>query len=160
MTKPDRAHDCLINVHFGDEDQPEWMHRVKNEYFKRGDSIFGKWEMEKVLAEMDENGVERAVLSASLREPKSSAIRFVEARPDRFALSVGGLDLLRPMPSLRELEAFVRSLPVVSAVVLVSAASGRERSCSRSMPTVAVRHNATHTMSALWLMEKSMLVCG
>ena len=117
MTKPDRAHDCLINVHFGDEDQPEWMHRVKNEYFKRGDSIFGKWEMEKVLAEMDENGVERAVLSASLREPKSSAIRFVEARPDRFALSVGGLDLLRPMPSLRELEAFVRSLPVVSAVV-------------------------------------------
>lgn len=117
MTKPGRAHDCLVNVHFGDDEQPEWMHRVKNEYFKRGDSIFGKWEMEKVLAEMDENGVERAVLSANLREPKSSAIRFVEARPDRFALSVGGLDLLRPMPSLRELEAFVRSLPVVSAVV-------------------------------------------
>ncbi|MEZ4278988.1 MAG: amidohydrolase family protein [Myxococcota bacterium] len=117
MTKPERAHDCLINVHFGDEDQPEWMHRVKNEYFKQGDSIFGKWEMEKVLAEMDANGVERAVLSANLREPGSSAIRFVEARPDRFALSVGGLDLLRPMPSLRELEAFVRNLPVVSAVV-------------------------------------------
>ena len=117
MTSPPRAHDCLINVHFGDEDQPEWMHRVKNEYFKRGDSIFGKWEMESVLAEMDENGVERAVLTANLREPKSSAIRFVEARPDRFALTVGGLDLLRPMPSLRELEAFVRNLPVVSTVV-------------------------------------------
>lgn len=117
MTTPARAHDCLINVHFGDEDQPEWMHRVKNEYFKRGDSIFGKWEMESVLAEMDENGVERAVLTANLREPKSSAIKFVEARPDRFALTVGGLDLLRPMPSLRELEAFVRNLPVVSTVV-------------------------------------------
>jgi uncharacterized protein len=117
MTTPARAHDCLINVHFGDQDQPEWMHRVKNEYFKRGDSIFGKWEMEKVLAEMDANGVERAVLTANLREPKSSAIQFVEARPDRFALAVGGLDLLRPMPSLRELESFVRNLPVSSAMV-------------------------------------------
>ena len=112
-----RAHDCLINVHFGDEDQPEWMHRVKNEYFKQGDSIFKKWEMESVLDEMDRNGVERAVLTSNIRERKSSAIRFVEARPDRFALTVGGLDLLRPMPMLRELEAFVRSLPVVSATV-------------------------------------------
>jgi uncharacterized protein len=117
MPTPERAHDCLINVHFGDMDQPEWMHRVKNEYFKQGDSIFGKWEMESVLEEMDRNGVERAVLTANLREPKSSPIRFAEARPDRFALAVGGLDLLRPMPTLRELEAFVRNLPVVSAVV-------------------------------------------
>jgi len=117
MTKPERAHDCLINVHFGDMDQPEWMHRVKNEYFKKGDSIFAKWEMESVLEEMDRNGVERAVLTANLREPKSSPIRFAEARPDRFALAVGGLDLLRPMPTLRELEAFVRNLPVVSTVV-------------------------------------------
>ena len=28
-----RAHDCLINVHFGDAEQPGWMFRVKNEYF-------------------------------------------------------------------------------------------------------------------------------
>lgn len=117
MERSRRAHDCLINVHFGDEDQPEWMHRVKNEYFKQGDSIFKKWEMESVLDEMDRNGVERAVLTSNIRERKSSAIRFVEARPDRFALTVGGLDLLRPMPTLRELEAFSRSLPVVSATV-------------------------------------------
>ena len=31
-----RAHDCLINVHFGDMEQPDWMFRVKDEYFKRG----------------------------------------------------------------------------------------------------------------------------
>lgn len=117
MERSRRAHDCLINVHFGDEDQPEWMHRVKNEYFKQGDSIFKKWEMESVLDEMDRNGVERAVLTSNIRERKSSAIRFVEARPDRFALTVGGLDLLRPMPTLRELEAFSHSLPVVSATV-------------------------------------------
>jgi uncharacterized protein len=108
MERSQRAHDCLINVHFGDEDQPEWMHRVKNEYFKQADSIFGKWEMAAVLDEMDRNGVERAVLTANLRQRKSSSIRFAEA---------GGLDLLRPMPSLRELEAFAKNLPVVSATV-------------------------------------------
>lgn len=117
MDKPARAHDCLVNVHFGDMAQPEWMHRVKNEYFKQGDSIFGKWEMSAVLEEMDRNGVERAILTANLREAKGSAVRFAEARPDRFSLAAGGLDLLRPMPSLRELEAFVRNLPVATAVV-------------------------------------------
>jgi len=117
MTSPRRVHDCLINVHLGDAEQPEWMHRVRNEYFKQGASIFGKWEMEAVLAEMDANGVELAVLSANLKEPKSSAFRFAEARPDRFALSAGGLDLLRPMATLRELAAVVRDLPVVSATV-------------------------------------------
>lgn len=117
MTRPERAHDCLINVHFGDMEQPEWMHRVKNEYFKQGDSIFGKWEMSKVLEEMDANGVERALVTANVREPKSTPVRFVEARPDRFALAAGGLDLLRPMPTLRELEAFARNLPVATAVI-------------------------------------------
>jgi len=114
---PERAHDCLINVHFGDQELPQWMHRVKDEYFKQADSIFGKWEMESVLEEMDRNGVQKAVLTANLQEPKSSAIRFAEARPDRFALTAGGLDLLRPMPTLRELEAFTQNLPVVSATV-------------------------------------------
>ncbi len=37
-----RVHDCLVNVHFGDAQQPEWMYRVKNDYFKKDDSIFRK----------------------------------------------------------------------------------------------------------------------
>ena len=117
MSDRPRAHDCLINVHFGDDDQPEWMHRVKNEYFTKAGSIFDKWEMESVLEEMDRNGVERAVLTSNINETKGSPIRFADARPDRFSLTVGGLDLLRPMPTLRELEAFARNLPVVSATV-------------------------------------------
>ena len=114
-TRPRRAHDCLINVHFGDADQPEWMHRVKNDYFKRDDAIFGKWEMAKVLDEMDENGVERAVMTANMKVPNSSALAFVDARPDRFALAAGGLDLLRPMPALRQLQSFVADHPVAFA---------------------------------------------
>ena len=39
------------------------------------------------------------------------------ARPDRFALGVGGFNLLRPMKTLRALESFVRDHPVAYAVV-------------------------------------------
>ncbi len=117
MPTPSRAHDCLVNVHFGEVEQPDWMFRVKNEYFKRDDSIFGHWEMSEVLEEMDENGVEKAVLTASVDGPNTSALAFVEARPDRFVLTAGGLDLLRPMPSLRKLEAFVADHPVAFASV-------------------------------------------
>ena len=65
-----RAHDCLVNVHFGDADQPDWMFRVKNDYFKKGDNIFRKWDMSVLLDEMDANGVERCVLMASAWAPK------------------------------------------------------------------------------------------
>jgi predicted TIM-barrel fold metal-dependent hydrolase len=112
-----RAHDCLINVHFGDQEQPEWMFRVKNEYFKKDDSIFGKWEMSRVLDEMDANGVERACLMADITSPKGSAIEFVNARPERFALIAGRLNLLKPMPTLRQLQSFVRDYPVAFAQV-------------------------------------------
>ncbi len=88
------------------------MFRVKDEYFKRDDSIFGKWELSRVLDEMDANGVERAVVTANVRNPKGSPFEFVEARPDRFAMAAGGFDLLRPMPALRTLESFVKNHPV------------------------------------------------
>jgi predicted TIM-barrel fold metal-dependent hydrolase len=112
MPTATRAHDCLINVHFGDADQPEWMFRVKDEYFKKDDSIFGKWEMAAVLDEMDANGVQRAIVTANMSNPSGSPLRFVEAHPERFALACGGLDLLRPMPSLRMLQSFVADHPV------------------------------------------------
>ena len=114
MAKAPRAHDCLINVHFGDFEQPEYMSRVSSEYFKKDDSIFGPWEMSQVLDEMDANGVERAVLTANLSKPAGSPVTFAQARPDRFALTAGGFNFLRPMPSIRLLESFIASNPVVS----------------------------------------------
>src|SRR5262249_14511974 len=107
MPTATRVHDCLINVHFRDAEQPGWMFRVKDEYFKRDDSIFGPWDMPQVLDEMDANGVERAIVTANVNERTGSPVRFAEARPDRFALAAGGLNLLRPMPSLRLLQSFV-----------------------------------------------------
>src|SRR5262245_40201047 len=113
-----RAHDCLVNVHFGDEDQPEWMYRVKNDYFKKDDSIFRKADMAAILDEMDAMGVKRAVLMCTMATPATgSPLKFAEARPDRFSLAMGGLDLLRPMPTLRKLESLVRNLPIAYATV-------------------------------------------
>ena len=66
---------------------------------------------------MDEQGVQKAILMDNLAKPSVTARKFVESRPDRFSLAMGGVNLLKPMPSLRELSAVVTDLPVAYAVV-------------------------------------------
>ncbi|MCX4096783.1 amidohydrolase family protein [Nocardia sp. alder85J] len=112
-----RVIDCLVNVHFGEMEQPKWMQAVREDYFKGPAAMYEQVDLERLLDEMDEQGVERAILMDSLAKPSVTARKFVEARPDRFSLSIGGMNLLRPMASLRELTAAVRDLPVSYAVV-------------------------------------------
>ena len=110
--------DCLINVHFGETDaQPSWMLKVKDDYFKGPESMFAPVDLSELLDEMDEQGVQKAILMDSLVNPSTTARKFVEAKPDRFALAMGGVNLLRPVRSLRELSAIVGDLPVAYAVV-------------------------------------------
>lgn len=111
------AIDCLVNVGFADEMQPEWMVRVKEDYFKGDDSFFKSPELPELLESMDAHGVERSILLTKVGAVDDRAQRFVEARPDRFALGVGGFNLLRPMKTVRALEAFVRDHPVAYATV-------------------------------------------
>jgi uncharacterized protein len=113
-----KAIDCLVNVHFGETAvQPEWMVRVRDDYFKGDASMFAPVDMSQLLDEMNEQGVEKAILMDSLSKPSTTARKFVDAQPDRFSLAMGGLNLLRPVPSLRELSAIVGYLPVSYAVV-------------------------------------------
>jgi uncharacterized protein len=112
-----RAIDGLVNVDLGDQPQPDWMVRVKEDYFKAGDSFFSSPELPELIDAMDAQGVERAVLMSSVRATESRALRFVEARPDRFALAAGGFNLLKPMPTVRALESFARTHPVAYAIV-------------------------------------------
>jgi uncharacterized protein len=110
--------DCLVNVHFGEtEVQPSWMVRVRDDYFKGGKSMFDQVDLAELVGEMDEQGVARAVLMDSLAKPSVTARKFVEARPDRFSLAMGGMNLLRPVASMRELAAVAHDLPVTYAVV-------------------------------------------
>ena len=112
-----RAIDCLMNVDFAEREMPDWMVRVKEDYFKGGDSFFKSPELSELVDDMDANGVERAVLMGNVKDTEGRALDFVEARPDRFALAAGGFNLLRPMKALRTLESFVRDHPVAYAVV-------------------------------------------
>jgi predicted TIM-barrel fold metal-dependent hydrolase len=112
-----KAIDGLVNVDMGDRKQPDWMVRVKEDYFKGGDSFFRSPELPELLDDMDANGVERAILLTQVGATEGRALSFVDARPDRFALGVGGFNLLKPMPTVRALEAFVRDHPVAYASV-------------------------------------------
>jgi predicted TIM-barrel fold metal-dependent hydrolase len=112
-----RAIDCLVNVDLGDAKPPEWMVRVKEDYFKGGDSFFKSPELPELLDDMDAHGVERAILLTKLGKGDDRAQRYAGERPDRFALGIGGVNLLRPMPTLRELESFVRDHPVAHVTV-------------------------------------------
>jgi uncharacterized protein len=106
--------DCLVNVHFGEtEKQPEFMLKVRDDYFKGPKSLYDQVELPQLLEEMDEHGVAKAILMDNLVKPSVTARKFVEERPDRFALAVGGINLLRPVPALRDLSAVYRDLPVV-----------------------------------------------
>jgi predicted TIM-barrel fold metal-dependent hydrolase len=112
-----RAIDCLVNVDLGDMKQPEYMTRVKEDYFKGGDSFLSSPELPELLEDMDAHHVERAILLSKLRVPDDRGQRYAAERPDKFALGVGGLNLLRPVKALRELEAFVADNPVAFVVM-------------------------------------------
>ncbi|MDA8044683.1 MAG: amidohydrolase family protein [Actinomycetota bacterium] len=107
-----RAIDGLVNVDFADREMPEWMVRVKEDYFKGGESFFKSPELNELLDDMDANGVEKAILMTNLGRPPGRAQQFAGARPDRFSLGVGGLNLLQPMKALRTLQSFVADNPV------------------------------------------------
>jgi len=112
-----RSIDCLVNVGFGDQKQPEWMVRVKEDYFKGDDSFFTSPELSELIDDMDAHGVERAILMTKVGGEPDRAQRYVEQRPDRLALAVGGFNLLRPMKTVRSLESFVADHPVAYAAV-------------------------------------------
>lgn len=116
MSGTDGFIDCLVNVHLGDTAPPAWMVRVKEDYFKT-EAMFRTVELEALLDEMDANGVAKAILMANMTDTDQRAFRYAEARPDRFAVSLGGHDLLHPMDNLKRLTSLVANLPVAFTVI-------------------------------------------
>lgn len=110
--------DCLVNVHFGESaQQPEFMLKVRDDYFRGPASLYDQVELAQLLEEMDSHGVVKAILMDNLAKPSSTARAFTEARPDKFSLALGGVNLLRPVPALRDMAAVIRDLPVTYAAV-------------------------------------------
>jgi predicted TIM-barrel fold metal-dependent hydrolase len=111
------AIDLWVNVNMGAGIPAEYLERVKEDYFKGGDEFFKSLTIDETLAQMDDAGVEVAVLSTSVKDPEPSVLDFVEKRPDRFALAA----YVRPQKLMRELwrlEDLVNEYPVVMARVV------------------------------------------
>ena len=113
-----KAIDCLVNVHFGETAQATGVHAQGPRRLLQGPGVDVRaGRTAELLEEMDEHGVAKAILMDNLVKPSVTARKFVEERPDRFALAMGGVNLLRPVPALRELAAVHRDLPVAYTAV-------------------------------------------
>ncbi|HSA52677.1 MAG TPA: amidohydrolase family protein [Yinghuangia sp.] len=119
MATVTRAIDCLVNVSMVKGDKPpDWMVRVKEDYFKGGESFLKDADFDQLVDEMDRLGVRRAILTSSVRDGAASKAReFVEKAPERFSLGIGGFDLLRPMKTVRVLSETAANAPVSYASV-------------------------------------------
>ena len=74
--------DGLVNVHFGEtEQQPTWMLKVRDDYFKGPKSMFAPVDLDELLEEMDEQGVQKAILMDNIAKPHVTARKFAQARP-------------------------------------------------------------------------------
>jgi predicted TIM-barrel fold metal-dependent hydrolase len=109
--------DCLVNVDMGDRLPTDWLVRVQEDYFKAGPSMLQNTDFSQLIDEMDELGVERAILLSQFGDANSPAARFAARAPERFSLGLVDLDHLRPIRTLRTLESFCRDLPVSYALI-------------------------------------------
>ncbi len=112
-----RAIDCWVNVNMGEGKPPEWLVRVKEDYFKGGDEFLQSIAVDQLVADMDEAGIERCILSLGVGRPSDAILAFHAKHPDRFAYAVN----LQPTGQMKEvwrLEEMVRDLPVVLARVV------------------------------------------
>ena len=81
-----RAIDPWVNVNMGEQSPPEWLVRVKEDYFRGGDEFFRNLSPQELLADMDAVGVEKAILSIDVAEPSKHVLAFAAAAPERIAL--------------------------------------------------------------------------
>jgi len=113
-----RAIDLWVNVNMlGGAPPPDWLVRVKEDYFKAGDDFLKELSVDELVSQMDAAGVEKAVLSVDVERPADNVLAFSAARPERFALAAN-VNPGRLMKGIWKLEDLVRDQPVVMARVV------------------------------------------
>ena len=112
-----RAIDPWVNVNMGEGPPPDYLVRVKEDYFKAGEEFFQSIEADKLVAEMDEAGIEKAIVSVGVDRPDPRVLQFHRKYPGRFAYGV----FLKPTGRMEEvwaLEKLVQEFPIVMARVV------------------------------------------
>lgn len=92
-------------------ERPWWLQRVAEDYFKRADSMFVDFTIDQLCEQMDEAGVDKALLSLQAHNPDPEVLAFCAARPERFRLAVS-VDPRRGMQALAEMTALAHNEPV------------------------------------------------
>lgn len=111
-----RAIDLWVNVNMGAMAGTEFLERVKNEYFKGGESFFKSLSPEETLEAMDRAGVEKCLITTDAESRDPRTLSFADAAPGRFFYSVVP-NLKHGMEALWAMEELVRDYPVVLARV-------------------------------------------
>jgi predicted TIM-barrel fold metal-dependent hydrolase len=112
-----RVIDPWVNVSMGAGPPPDWLVRVKEDYFKGGDEFLQDIGADKLLADMDAVGVEKAILTIAAKNPDERVLAFAKLAPERFAFAVS-VDPRKLMRELWRLEDLLREHPVVMARVV------------------------------------------
>jgi len=112
-----KANDLWVNASMGDQKPAEYLVRVKEDYFKAGDEFFENIECERLLAEMDAAGVEKAVLTINLAKTPERILDFARRYPNRFFYAAYCQPTGR-MDEVWQLEKLVADHPVVMARVV------------------------------------------
>ena len=108
-----RAIDCWVNPMTsarGASDAPEFLKTVARDYFKREEEVFRGTPLDEMVAAMEAAGVERAILTCDVNDPKPVA-EMARRYPGRFLLSVV-LDPMGGMATMRAMERAVREFGV------------------------------------------------
>ena len=105
-----RAIDLAINVDLSRLGQPDWLKYAEQQTFKQGDALYRDLMPDELVAQLDEHGVERALLGIDPLDPNAHVLSFLEKHPGRFflAASMNPRDAMR---GLRALDALKRRYP-------------------------------------------------
>jgi predicted TIM-barrel fold metal-dependent hydrolase len=107
--------DTWVNIDIGGGGRPEFLQRVRQDYFKRDEEeFFRSYGAAEMLALMDRLEVEKAILTTAAQRPDGKVLACAKDHPDRFALGAQ-LDPTQPMKAVRALERFVNEHGAVLA---------------------------------------------
>src|SRR5262249_45361693 len=102
-----KAIDCWLNPSTGVSDyRPEFLVRVARDYFKREQEIFAHTPLEELLRQMDDAGVERAIITMDAHRPEPVA-EIARAFPGKFICS-SVIDPTTGMDAVRTVERLVK----------------------------------------------------
>ena len=112
------AIDPWVNLSMlGGQAPPDWLIRVKEDYFKAGDDFLKELTGEELIGQMDDAGVEKAVLSLSVDAPQQNVLDCVKQYPGRLFLAAI-CDPTAHMKACWALEELAAEQPVVMARVV------------------------------------------